>query len=504
MQAAIDFFTANELKAFFNVYISLREGLTRFRGPTRLSLLLLRKSSEPMWVFDPDLLLRVHDSIMSQYIAGGAWKISTHVDKLPDTLILTEPPDLPGAVVVGASSKSCFFQMWIAESGCGDCCPEPIKEWLKFGAKLLTEHIVGNGDSASSIGSLSNLRGFGLDAIASYVSSELNTVPSSTPIVLEASSPSIHDMLEAVLGISKTREEGTLATGKLLFINQSNVLRPMPARDEVNYVIRFPKDHALPLSRFKHVRKLMTAIEGMNSLFLVADSEHILGIGREPVPSRGILATFLARHGQIALGDKLICNFADGRFIGNSIEPNFDRLKQILNLAVKENTEQLIRIVTKISTNAQTKGHGCSIVIALGDTGERLSGQQLEENLSLRTDDELEIASSMSKVDGALHIDHCGNLIAFGCLLDGIAVPSKEDRERGSRYNSAVRYTDSHADKIVVIVSEDGPVSIFQHGVPVNAPTKYPVPVYQRFINSVCHREWVSGTWGFGDVNETN
>jgi hypothetical protein len=71
-------------------------------------------------------------------------------------------------------------------------------------------------------------------------------------------------------------------------------------------------------------------------------------------------------------------------------------------------------------------------------------------------------------VDGALHIGADLHLHAFACLLDGLSVPG-EDRSRGARFNSALRFTAMHKDLIVVVVSSDRPVSVMHGGAEMTA-----------------------------------
>jgi DNA integrity scanning protein DisA with diadenylate cyclase activity len=88
----------------------------------------------------------------------------------------------------------------------------------------------------------------------------------------------------------------------------------------------------------------------------------------------------------------------------------------------------------------------------------------------------LDMAQSLSKVDGALHIRSDLKLHAFACLLDGRSVPA-EDRARGARYNSALRFTADHRDCIVLVVSSDWPVSIIQAGMEVTSLCTWQPPL---------------------------
>ena len=92
-----------------------------------------------------------------------------------------------------------------------------------------------------------------------------------------------------------------------------------------------------------------------------------------------------------------------------------------------------------------------------------LSGQKVESPINLDTPRFLDLACSLAKVDGALHLSRDCKLQNFACLLDGNTIPG-EDRSRGARYNSALRFTAENPNFIVVVVSSDRPVSVIQKG----------------------------------------
>jgi hypothetical protein len=61
-------------------------------------------------------------------------------------------------------------------------------------------------------------------------------------------------------------------------------------------------------------------------------------------------------------------------------------------------------------------------------------------------------------------------------LLDGRTVPG-ENRARGARFNSALRFTAANDDMIVIVVSSDRPVSIIQRGIELTARCEWsPLP----------------------------
>jgi DNA integrity scanning protein DisA with diadenylate cyclase activity len=66
----------------------------------------------------------------------------------------------------------------------------------------------------------------------------------------------------------------------------------------------------------------------------------------------------------------------------------------------------------------------------------------------------------MAAIDGALLFSPRGDCRAIGVILDGRAC-REENRARGSRFNSAVRYVNSAVERcFAVVVSEDGTVDV--------------------------------------------
>jgi hypothetical protein len=86
-----------------------------------------------------------------------------------------------------------------------------------------------------------------------------------------------------------------------------------------------------------------------------------------------------------------------------------------------------------------------------------------------------------------LHIDRNFRLRAFACLMDGPSLHT-EDRARGARYNSALRFTAQHPDVLVVVVSSDRPVSVIQNGIDLSQPPVWPrIPTTPRIPPTLRH-----------------
>ena len=129
-----------------------------------------------------------------------------------------------------------------------------------------------------------------------------------------------------------------------------------------------------------------------------------------------------------------------------------DRLKRRLTTECNENT-----IITVVKT-ASELGHGAQVVISdrAAEEAERLSPQATAIEPVFLTE---ETIRKLCSVDGAILLDPSGYCHAFGLILDGV-VSSNGDRNRGSRYNSAVRYSDGRSDCVIVVVSDDGMIDI--------------------------------------------
>jgi hypothetical protein len=272
----------------------------------------------------------------------------------------------------------------------------------------------------------------------------------------------VYPILDAVLGISKTREEGAWPRGTLVLVEPRSL-------EEINFIARFPVIEQPTLDNFKHICKLLQAV-GDSERSLISDGHNIVGIASGDLPKYRITAEFRRQHGFLYLNGQKVCSFADGNFHSTTFRAKMVQLEETLlesNLDT-DSAHLLFKIVTKIVHNAENEKYGCTLVIDLNEQPILISGHHLREPLDLTQNEMLAIAKDLAKVDGALHIGADMNLHGFACLLDGRAVAG-EDRSRGARYNSALRFTSENPNLVVIVVSMDKPVSIIQEGVAVDA-----------------------------------
>ena len=108
---------------------------------------------------------------------------------------------------------------------------------------------------------------------------------------------------------------------------------------------------------------------------------------------------------------------------------------------------------------AQVSRHGITLVVSPEPAGEavRLGGQAILIEPGFL--DPRQVAR-LGRIDGAVILGPDGRCYAFGVILDGEATQSHGTRARGSRFNSAIRYQRTQAEKslppLLVVISDDG------------------------------------------------
>jgi hypothetical protein len=441
----------------------LQDGLSHFSGPSRAAVIYAINSDDPMRIYDPQNLLRGHEPILEElYLTADGWRSyirpGSESDKFRN-MVPEKNLDLAGLISWGGRSRSVFYQMWFTEHHPNMCSIGPIECWLEHAAWRFSHDVVNKEELYTGI-SGSFLSEYSTHAVRDYVVDRMNvTLGWDTQL-------RVYPILDAVLGISRTREEGQWPFGELVFIDVASL-------EELALLAKFPEMGQPSLTNFKHARKLLLSVED-SSRRLVSEGHSILGIAGEKLPAFSIVADYRGRHGFLKINDKAICSFSDGRFKSSTHQANLVNIEEILlESSLDDDTgNRLYKIVSTVVHCAEAHEHGCTLVIDLNKEPVQISGQRLEKSLDLRFAQNLELSKSLAKVDGALHIGADSRLHGFACLLDGRAVAG-EDRARGARYNSALRFTSKHNNIVVVVVSSDRPVSVIQEGVEISAQCQW-------------------------------
>ncbi|SLM30851.1 conserved hypothetical protein [Desulfamplus magnetovallimortis] len=451
-----------------NIYNGLVEGLSHFSQNSRAALIYACNPEDELRIYDPQKLLKGHELKLKEiYIDDESWRAQL-VQKLKnqphDHYVTFNNLQLAGLISFGGSSRTFFYQMWFTDHHPDMCSIYPTERWLEHAGWLTAQDFSVENIAMGTSGHV--LQNHAVHAITDHIVDVRNEILGLDTKML------IHPILDTVLKLSKTKEEGYWPRGRLVFVDPEYL-------DRIDFVAKIQRHERPMTSNIKHVRKLLLAVEYSNRK-LVSDGNTIIGVSNSPVPDYAISALFKGDHGFIEIRGAPICSFFDGNFHSTIRRAKLVELEELL-LDTKLSHDQameLFQVVAELVHTAERRRHGCTLVLDLNETPVTLSGHILEPVLDLKEPELLNLASSLIKIDGALHIMSSVALRGFGCLLDGKTIRG-ENRARGARYNSALRFTAEHDQVIVVVVSSDRPVSIIQHGIELNAHCEWtPLPGY--------------------------
>jgi len=467
-----------ETLSIITIHDGLSAGLSHFSQTSRAAAVYAVKPGDPLRVHDPQNLLAGHELKLKEIFADSeAWRSGPPAAGWPADHAPVAPPPLSGLIACGGRSRTVAYQMWFTEHHPDMCSTGPTRCWLEHAVRLLGHDLASR--EAVALGTSGYvLQEYAPHAVRDYIVDERNRrLGWDTGL-------RIYPLLDATLGISKTREEGRQARGEIGFVEPGLL-------DGLAWLVRFPAEERPLLRDVKHVRKLLQAAEG-GGCWLASDGRCVAGIARGDKPAGSVTADFRGSFGFIRLDEETVCSFADGAFSSGTRKANLVHLEEVLLASRLDDAVQhaLFQIVQTLVHAAQDGGHGCGLVVDLGLSPLAIPGQHPEAPLDLTAPGALELAKALGCVDGALHIGGDLRLHGFACLLDGLSVPG-ESRARGARYNSAVRFTAMHDDIVVVVVSSDRPVSIIQNGVELTASCDW-IPISSRLRRPPTLEAWLA------------
>ncbi len=451
-----------------NLLNGVSDGLYKFSHPSRVALLFCSGPDELVQVFDPQDLLFGHETLLEEVfvINEDQWRnnIKEQISRQPEGfLIPQENLGLSGLISFAGACSHFFYQIWFTEHHPDMCSIRPTEKWLEQAATLLAhDYYAGNPPINSSDYVVKN---YALQAIADYMVDERNShLGFDTKI-------QIPPILNHILSISKTREEGAWARGILFFTDPVTV-------ESIDFLTMFQRNERPVISNIKHIRKLLVSVERSRRK-LVSDGNSIVGITTGPVPEYAIAADFRGDHGFLYMGYQLVASFADGCFYSTTREDKLVELEEVLldSQLDTETAGTLFNVVSGLVHKAGYSHYGSTMIIDVNPEPLVLPGHVLDPPLSLLEPENYELAAAFMRIDGAVHVTTDATIRGFGCLLDGQAI-TWENMARGARYNSALRFSATTPKVIVVVVSADRPVSIIYNGIELNGMSRWK-PIYQ-------------------------
>jgi hypothetical protein len=246
--------------------------------------------------------------------------------------------------------------------------------------------------------------------------------------------------------------EGKEGVGRLVFAREGH---PHVRED---LALRTP----VPLRSFGAVRKLLHMASGEYGL--LCDSHQVYGLGRvlasyDPAAEDVFTVRFTRQFAWSLTHDEHpLMHVHYGQ--ASVRAPGFPEAKFRADFprVFPGARPQTVDRLSALARCAAEQEHGCMLVIsgAAKEEAERLDAQCTRVEPFALTEALVPLVTS---VDGSVLVDTEGNCHAFGVILDGMASP-KCSPERGSRYNSAVRYVFGRGDTMAVVKSEDGMVNV--------------------------------------------
>jgi len=443
-------------KVVGDILAGIREGLTRFSGPSRVAVIYRLDVEDDYYICDPARLLNGHEpKIRATFFDDDSRPVSIANDlqhKPYSYINRVDDLELDGIISIGGRSGPVPYQMWFTDHHPEILSTGPTERWLEHAALRFSHDIANEQDLYSGISGLF-LSEYATHAVHDHIVREFTRFHGDpTSIQL-----SLHAVLNGILAISKTREELQSPHGELAFIMPEHV-------DTIDFLARFRQAELPRLDNPKHVRKLLQAVQRFRNR-LVSDGKRILGVARGRIDTTNLVADFRGSFGFLRINDQAICSFADGAYSSATHQAKLFQIEEtLLDYDLDSSVRSsLFHIISSIVHYAETEHFGCAVVVDLNEPISHLAGQNLERPLDLERSNMLDLACDLARVDGALQIGTDRRLHRFACLLDGATIP-KEDRARGARYNSSLRFTAQNPDTIIVTVSADRPVSVIRNG----------------------------------------
>lgn len=276
-----------------NILNGVSDGLYKFSNPSRVALLFAPTPDDPIQVFDPQDLLKGHESKLKEVFISREddWRqrVKRQIACQPQGyLIPDEDLALSGLISFAGASSEFFYQVWFTEHHPDMCSIRPTEKWLEQAATLLTHDF--NTRNAPINSSDYVLKNYALQSIADFLVDERNqNLGFDTKIQI----PSV---LNHILSISKTREEGAWARGTLFFTEPQTI-------ESLEFITKIQRHERPLVSNIKHIRKLLVGVERSDRK-LVSDGYTIIGITDAQIPEYGISAHFKGDYGFLRMGGK--------------------------------------------------------------------------------------------------------------------------------------------------------------------------------------------------------
>ncbi|MGD0405617.1 MAG: diadenylate cyclase [Candidatus Bathyarchaeia archaeon] len=270
----------------------------------------------------------------------------------------------------------------------------------------------------------------------------------------------IVDFLEEIPNLKKEGKSLSLA---LIIKNDQVILEPS--------LIKRNEFHISELSKFQDLRNI---VDG-NPLCYVMDKKGLVTIGQVPKEllknsSRLTLQNISNKFNTIAfyLGSNILEIYESGKILrinrkGIWLKPIELPLQELGKIGFPG---ELLESVSEICLKMSYINKGCTFVIIKSNCPEYCQPMIRDYHFSKCKIGQLSLTQiiNFASIDGAVILNINGEILDIGQRL--IPPPTTsyvKESGRGTRHNSAAMYSNA-VESVVVVVSEDGPISIYYKG----------------------------------------
>lgn len=267
-----------------------------------------------------------------------------------------------------------------------------------------------------------------------------------------ADGPLTSDLFDLVCAMSSLPYERRQACGTLLFAREHGAIAH-------GWAVELAP--AFDLKEVKRVRKMIEISD--ESLGVLTDARRVFGL----VDARGFTGprvTFVeAGRWTLSVGDRPpLFEVVEGlpRLLQQTV--NAKEVEARLDACFGDMSPEAKRRIVEVAQRAVTQRRGTSLVVTDDARGEASRLRATASCIVTRALDPAHVVP-LTRIDGALLFDLDGHCVAFGTIVDGLAIAGGGDAARGARFNSLQRYVhQSKREKrraLALVISEDGHVT---------------------------------------------
>ena len=256
------------------------------------------------------------------------------------------------------------------------------------------------------------------------------------------------NLFERINRIAAVRYEKNEGTGRMVFSQR--------LADSSSYV---PFERPVPLADFVWSRKMLEICT--DDIGIGASASELLGLVDTSLADRAFWVEFVStttwrfRYGPSDVLMEVV------RGIPRVPRPNVDRASfEETVQRVFGDLEVNVELLWETLHIAREHAHGTTLVVTPDAASEAFRLRQQATPIAATMLSETQVRA-VTRIDGAVLLDHEGLCHAVGVILDGKAT-DRGSPARGARFNSALRYVleEGGRSAIAVVLSEDGNVDL--------------------------------------------